>query len=187
MQLVCTYRFDLVILNATHLNKPLSSKLKPVLLLALLATFTLISDKANAFEIIEWRFQTSLYTKHWDPEPEHNNTQKLINFEFDEASGWLFGFAQFDNSFGQSSQYLYAGRTWPILKKDWAYFKLTGGLLHGYKEPYEDKIPLNGLGVAPAIIPTLGVKYKRVHTEIQFLGVSAITITAGFSFGHKSD
>jgi hypothetical protein len=59
-------------------------------------------------------------------------------------------------------------------------------LLHGYKEPYEDKIPLNGLGVAPAIVPTFGLKYKRVLVEFQILGTAAGVITAGFNFGQKS-
>ena len=52
---------------------------------------------------------------------------------------------------------------------------------------YEDKIPMNSLGVAPAIVPSVGYKYKRGFTELQILGAAAITITGGFSFGHKSD
>lgn len=142
---------------------------------------------ANAMEIEEWRFQTSLYTKHWDPDPDHVNNQKLINIEFETNKKWIYGFAWFDNSFGQTSQYLYAGYSWRLFKTDWAYFKVTGGFLHGYKDPYEDKIPLNGLGVAPAIVPSFGLKYKRVFTELQILGTAAITWTAGFNFGHKSD
>jgi len=159
----------------------------PLKFFTLMAILLVMSSSVNAFEIVEWRFNTSLYTKHWDPDPEHVNNSKLLNLEIEEKSGWIYGFAHFDNSFGQPSQYLYAGRSWRLFQKDWAYFKLTGGLLHGYKEPYEDKIPLNGLGVAPAIIPTFGLKYKRVQTELQILGAAAITVTAGFSFGHKSD
>ena len=140
---------------------------------------------ANAFEIVEWRFQTSLYTKHWSPDPEHVNNSKLLNIEFETRSEWIYGLAHFDNSFGQPSQLLYAGRSWSLFNKDWAYFKLSGGLIHGYKEPYDNKIPLNGLGIAPVIIPTLGLKHKRVFTELQILGAAAITVTAGFSFGHK--
>jgi len=147
----------------------------------------LLAGNACAMEIEEWRFRTSLYTKHWSDDPDHVNNQKLINLEFETTTSWIYGFAYFDNSFGQPSQYLYAGYSWPLFGKDWAYFVLTGGVLHGYKEPYEDKIPLNDLGFAPAIVPTFGVRYKRVFTEIQILGTAAITVTAGFSFGHKSD
>jgi hypothetical protein len=147
----------------------------------------LCAGSTSAMEISEWRFQTSLYTKHWSPDPEHVNNQKLLNIEFETTDRWIYGFAQFDNSFGQSSQYLYAGYSWPIYGRDWAYVKLTGGVLHGYKDPYEDKIPMNGLGFAPAIIPTVGFRYKRVFTELQIAGFAAITITAGFSFGHGDD
>ena len=145
------------------------------------------TGNASAMEIAEWRFQTSLYTKHWSPDPEHVNNSKLLNIEFETTTRWIYGFAYFDNSFGQPSQYLYAGYSWPLFSKDWAYFKLSGGLLHGYKEPYEDKIPLNGLGVAPAILPSFGLKYKRVFTELQILGTAAASITVGFNFGQKSD
>ncbi len=161
-----------------------ASALKYITLAGLLL---IAAGNASALEIIEWRFQTSLYTKHWSPDPAHVNNSKLLNLEFETSSRWLYGFAYFDNSFGQPSQYLYAGYSWPLFSTNWAYFKLTGGLLHGYKEPYDEKIPLNDLGIAPAIVPTFGLKYKRVLTELQILGNSAITVTAGFNFGHKSD
>lgn len=156
--------------------------------LILLGFFLLvITNSVSALEIEEWRFRTSLYTKHWDPDPEHVNNSKLINLEFETTNKWFYGLAWFDNSFGQPSQYVYGGYKWRLFSRDWAYFSLSGGLLHGYKEPYEDKIPLNELGVAPAILPTFGVKYKRVFGEIQILGLAAVTVTAGFSFGHKSE
>jgi hypothetical protein len=161
------------------------SRLPALVTLALL--LLVAAGNANAMEIEEWRFRTSLYTKHWSDDPDHVNDQKLINIEFETTNRWFYGFAYFDNSFGQPSQYLYAGYPWPLFGKDWAYFALSGGVLHGYKEPYEDKIPLNDLGFSPAIVPTFGLKYKRVFTEVQILGAAAVTVTAGFSFGHKSD
>ncbi len=137
------------------------------------------------WSVDHWRFQTSLYTKHFDPDPEHDNTQGLINFEAWNADGWHAGFAWFDNSFGQDSQYLYVGKAWELGKPDHFYWRVTAGLLHGYKDEYEDKIPLNSLGVAPAIVPTLGYRYKRVFAEYQQLGLAAGMITAGFTFGAK--
>lgn len=162
-----------------HMHFPGIAILGGILLLAPLGV--------AAFEIEEWRFQTSLYTAHWDPEPDHENTSKVLNLEITTGKRWMVGFAVFDNSFGQPSQYAYTGYAWKLFRRDWAYFKLTGGLLHGYKDEFEDKIPLNDLGIAPAIVPSLGFKYKRVLGEVQILGMSAITVTAGFSFGHKSD
>lgn len=52
----------------------------------------------------------SLYTKHYDPDPNHVNDQQMLGFEFQMTGRRLWGFAMFDNSFGQSSQYLYVGK-----------------------------------------------------------------------------
>jgi len=174
-------------MSVYSLSKSISTRLKSIRFITLAALLLVATGNASAMEIAEWRFQTSLYTKHWSPDPEHVNNSKLLNLEFQTTNRWVYGFAHFDNSFGQSSQYLYAGYLWPLLGSEWAYFKLTGGALHGYKGLYEGKIPFNNMGVAPAIIPTIGLKHKRVFTELQVLGAAAITVTAGFSFGHKSD
>jgi len=164
-------------------RQPTSRKTTGMVLLTTL--LLLASTYTSALEITQWRFQTSLYTRHWDPSPEHVNHSKLLSLEFDTDNNWLYGFAYFQNSFGQPSQYLYAGRSWKLFNTNWAYVKLTGGLLHGYKKPYEDKIPFNKYGVAPAIVPSIGLRYKRVMAELQILGTAAITVTAGFSFGNK--
>ena len=64
---------------------------------------------------------------------------------------WLAGASHFNNSFDQKCQYLYFGKYWPLESIDSnLYFKLSGGVLLGYKEPYENKIPFNHNGVAPA-------------------------------------
>ena len=140
------------------------------------------TDKSSGWKIKGWNIQTSLYTKHWDDDPDHTNKQKLIGPELVFENDYLVGLAIFRNSFDQPSQFLYIGKTWPLFHQDWFYFKLVGGLLHGYKEPFEDKIPLNGLGVAPAIIPSFGLRYKYFMTELQIAGTAAITITAGLRF-----
>jgi hypothetical protein len=140
------------------------------------------SDSGSGWKIKGWSIQTSLYTKHWDPDEDHNNHQNLIDAELTFENDYLVGLAFFKNSFGQSSQFLYIGKTWGLFHSEHFYFKLVGGLLHGYKEPFEDKIPLNGLGIAPAIIPSFGFRYKHFMTEVQIAGTSAITITAGLRF-----
>ena len=134
------------------------------------------------WDVVGWNVVFSLYTKHFDPDPDHNNDQNLFAVEAVFHNDWLAGVAVFDNSFGQDSQFIYVGKTWPILRSELWYVKLIGGLLHGYKEPYEDKIPLNGLGVAPAILPAVGIRYKRVFCELEVAGTAAVTVTAGFSF-----
>ena len=184
---VCKIVMNPGIKRATASSNRTASPAKLFRLITMAGLLLIAVGNANAMEIAEWRFQTSLYTHHWSSDPEHVSNSKLLNIEFMTTTNWIYGFAWFDNSFGQPSQYLYAGYSWRLFKTDWAYFKLTGGFLHGYKEPYDEKIPLNGLGVAPAILPTFGLRYKRVFTELQILGTAAVTVTAGFTFGHKSD
>ena len=128
-----------------------------------------------------WYLQTSVYTRHFSPDPEHNNNQDLIGIERHDASGWLVGGATFRNSFRQRSYYAYAGKrfdsdTYPV------YLKLTGGLLEGYHGEYQDKIPLNRFGVAPVIIPSVGVYYGPVAAELVLLGFNAAMITTGLRF-----
>jgi hypothetical protein len=157
-----------------------------VALLYLLSTPAIAAEDAEEasppWRIAAWQVQTSVYTKHFDPDPDHNNDQNLIAVEALFENDWLAGAAVFDNSFGQPSQLLFVGKTWPLLGSQHWYVKLLGGLLHGYKEPYEDKIPLNGLGVAPAIIPALGFRYRRVLVEANLGGLAVVTFNVGVRF-----
>ena len=99
------------------------------------------TQPADRWAIDTWTLQTSLYTAHFDPEPDHVNDQDLLAIETYFESEWLAGLALFENSFGQSSQLLYAGKSWALFDSPYWYTKLTGGLLHGYEEPYDDKSP----------------------------------------------
>ncbi len=51
----------------------------------------------------------SLYTTHYDPNPEHVNHQNMLGFELETKEKQVYGLAIFDNSFGQKSEYLYIG------------------------------------------------------------------------------
>ena len=132
-------------------------------------------------------FQTSIWTKHFHPSPDHVNTQDLLNLDwrFDRfwAGGqWLAGAAIFKNSFGQPSQYVYGG--WlarPFQDAQPLYFKITAGVLHGYKEPYENKIPFNGSGYAPAILPAVGYCYNRICSEFIVFGTAGVMLTLGIT------
>jgi hypothetical protein len=128
-----------------------------------------------------WYVQTSVYTKHYSPDPEHNNHQDLIGIERNEASGWVFGGATFRNSFSQRSNYAYAGKRFDSAEYP-VYLKLTGGLLEGYSGKYQDKIPLNHFGVAPVIIPSIGTHYGPLAAELVLLGANAAMVTTGIRF-----
>lgn len=149
------------------------------LLLLLSAPMAMAQDTTK--DTGSWYLQTSLYTKHYSPDPDHNNHQDLIGLERDQASGWLFGAATFRNSFSQRSYYAYAGKRYESADYP-VYIKLTGGLLEGYKGDYQDKIPLNRFGVAPVIIPSLGAHYGPVAAELVLLGFNAAMVTTGLRF-----
>lgn len=126
-----------------------------------------------------WYVQGSVYTKHFKHNPEHNNNQELIGLERHTENSYLFGAATFLHSFDQRSYYGYVGKRFDYAGTPF-YSKLTAGLLYGYKGEYRDKIPLNRFGVAPAIIPSVGVRYRRVGAEIVLLGTAATMINIGF-------
>jgi hypothetical protein len=118
---------------------------------------------------------------HFNSDPEHADYSWLVGVEWQSASRWLAGAAYFNNSFDQKSQYFYFGKSWPLdFIVNNAYFKLTGGLLLGYKEPYEDKIPFNHNGVAIAGLPALGYQYGDFNVQLNLLGTAGIMFTFGY-------
>jgi hypothetical protein len=142
-----------------------------------------MASHAYAAEDAQWLLQTSLYTKHFHTNPEHNDKQNLLGLEYQRADRWVVGASAFDNSFHQPSQYFYFGKLFrPLESAPLLHFKLTGGLLHGYKNEYRDKIPLNSLGVAPVIIPAIGLSGKHVSGEINFFGFAGVIVTMDVLF-----
>jgi hypothetical protein len=171
-----------------------SSKTLPVKLLAAIVGLAaglavqaqptgVLSSATGPWSNGRWLVQTSLYTTHFSPNPEHVNQQNLINLEYWRQDRWLVGGALFRNSFGQPSQYIYLGKYWrPFDFSQNIHLKLTGGLLHGYKDQYRDKIPFNQAGVAPVILPSLGYSTKRLNAEMILFGNSGLMLTAGVFF-----
>lgn len=144
--------------------------------------FPKITENWNAGTL---RFRTSLYTKHFNPKPEHNNHQKLINLEYVRRDNWLVGGAYFRNSFHQPTEYLYAGHDWTLYQftnSSRLRATLTAGLIHGYKGEYRDKIPFNKYGVAPAILPIVGIETGPVFFEAELFGTAGVMLSAGFKY-----
>ncbi len=81
----------------------------------------------------------------------------LIGLEKVAPDNRLMGAAYFNNSFGQPSVYIYLwGQVYPKL---WGYEKLTGkwsaGLIYGYVDPWENKVPFNMNGFSPGFVPAM--------------------------------
>lgn len=123
---------------------------------------------------------------HFDPDPDHADYSWLVGLEWQSPSRWVAGAAYFNNSFNQKCEYIYFGKSWPLdfisdheIFKN-LYFKLTGGILLGYKEPYEDKIPFNNNGVGPGAIPALGYKFGDFNVQLNLLGGAGLMFTLGY-------
>ena len=86
-------------------------------------------------------FQTSLYTKHFNPKPDHNNNQKLIDLQWHWKNKYLAGFSYFRNSFDQPTEFLYLGKT-GISRTLQTYCTLRWPeALYGYKGEHKEDIP----------------------------------------------
>ena len=126
---------------------------------------------------------TSVATRHFSPSPEHNNHQGLINLEWNYDKNYIVGGATFKNSFRQDTQLVYWGAKFrPLDSTPELYVKVVGGLLHGYKDQYQDKIPLNKYGTAPVILPAVGYCYQHLCTEVIVFGTAGAMWTAGVRF-----
>ncbi len=128
-----------------------------------------------------WYVQGSVWTTHFKPQSEHNNNQDLIGIERHRDDSYLWGAATFRHSFGGRSYYAYGGKRFDFSGTPFN-AKLTAGLLHGYRGEYRDKIPLNRFGIAPAIIPSVGVSYGPLGVDLVLLGGAATMVNVGIKF-----
>jgi len=128
-----------------------------------------------------WLIQTSVYADHFNTSTPHEKRLNLVGVEWWAPGNWLMGAAAFRNSFDQPSQYVYIGKLWrPWDSYQMLHVKLTGGLLHGYKGQYQDRVPFNtsDTHIAPLILPSIGLSGNRFTTDLVFFGQGAL-VTIG--------
>jgi hypothetical protein len=136
------------------------------------ATANAESAGAAANESSRWYLTLSTYTKHYYPKPIHKYVW-LVGIERYDADNSFMGAAFFNNSFGQPSVYLYPwGQVYPNF---WGYEKLTAkwsaGLIYGYVDPWEHKVPLNYNGFSPGFVPALSWKLgSGYEAQVSFPG-----------------
>ena len=129
---------------------------------------------------------------HFNDDPDYVDWNHIVALEwvtprhvFWGADRTHFGLSFFDNSYGQFSQSVYAGLEW-----DWArvlggtvFGALSVGMIHGYKEPWEDKLPLNeALGVGLSVVPAIGWQRGALGFAASLTG-SAVGFRVSYSFG----
>lgn len=125
-----------------------------------------------------WHLNASPYSYHFSRNPEHRYVW-LIGAERERANGALAGAAYFSNSFGQPSVYFYpwGGVTKNLMGIDHLFAKWTAGLLYGYKEPYENKVPLNYNGFSPAFIPAIGWEFEGgQQMQVNIFGTAGLML-----------
>jgi hypothetical protein len=62
------------------------------------------------------------------------------------------------------------------------YVKLSAGVVYGYKDPYEDRLPVNNNGYGLGIVPALGYQFGQANAQVVFLGTAAVAFTFGCDF-----
>lgn len=144
-------------------------------------------DAPEPWRTDRFYFQFAYYTWHFHYDEDHQQSYLFdAEYHFKETwlgGQWIAGLALFQNSFGQFSQYIFGGLVWrPIEEHQPFYVKLTAGPLHGYTGQYQDKVPFNHDGWAPAIIPGVGYcVMKRYCGEFVLLGTNAALFTVGMT------
>ncbi len=142
------------------------------------------NDWDNGWETgSNWRVMASPYTYHYSRDPEHTHVY-MLGLERQRADGFVFGGSLFQNSFGQPSGYLYLGQRFDRLAGVEPLFaQLTGGVLYGYKPPFDHKVPLNYRGFSPGVVPSLGWKFTpALSGQLNFLGNSALMFQLSADF-----
>ena len=144
------------------------------------------SEAAASSFLNGWTLGYAPYTYHFsdakkehdfEPENEKHKYVWLLNAEKQLDTHQVAGFALFSNSFGQASQYAYYGwQVRPFSSTPQLFFKLTGGVIHGYKYPYHEKIPFNSKdGWGLTLIPAMGWNLnEHWGGQVNLLGKSAL-------------
>lgn len=127
-----------------------------------------------------WELTVAPYVYHFSNDPEHKYAW-LVGLERHRADNWLWGAAYFSNSFGQDSGTAYVGYMWNNLFNQPAlYLKVVAGIMYGYVDPYEDKVPMNHNGWSPIIVPTAGWRLTPSDAvQVSLLG------SAGLMFSYS--
>jgi hypothetical protein len=188
-------------LNAHH-NRQMKHVIRPFVLLLCLSgvSFFSCADEYNAWHPCstasstqengadsgpqaQWDLSVSPYTHHWRYSPDHKPV-RLAALERRLGQNRFCGIALFNNSFGQPSTYVYAGKRWDgVLDTPELFTKVSAGFIYGYKGKYQHKIPFNDYGIAPAVIPSLGWQFNAQESaQVMVLGTAGLLFAYGRSF-----
>lgn len=161
-----------------------------IALLSLLSVPAVVAAQQSE-DARSWRVSYGPSAYHFSRSDEHVRYNHLVSLElldtsrtFWRASRSQIGLALFDNSFGQFSQYAFVGLEWDLAPIGGVqlFASVTGGILHGYRGRFRDKIPFNSSGFAPAIVPAAGVRYGSWAVGANVLGANGFLVTISKTF-----
>jgi hypothetical protein len=149
--------------------------------LAVAAEETAGSDESRLTKWFDSVYLQVGYGMHWGDGEDYKGTPVLGGFEAAHNDTHRIGISLFNNSFGQFSQYYYYGYKWrlPFIAEA-AHVKLSGGLIYGYVDEFEDKLAFNYNGWSPVIIPSVGWKQDRWGFDVAILGDAGLMFTVGY-------
>ncbi len=130
----------------------------------------------SAHESDEWYLGLSPVTHHYNPSNEHSPVW-LVGVQRIRKSRDIAGIAYFSNSFQQPSVFVYPwGKIYRnFLGQPKVFAQWGAGLLYGYRDPYEDKVPFNHNGYSPGYIISVGYQFdNRIQTKLNLLGTAGI-------------
>jgi hypothetical protein len=155
--------------------------------LALLGTVTSAQDLKQSNTLSEegqWTIMAAPLTLHYSDINRSSDSAEvkhsyvwLVGAEKMLSERYFAGAAFFSNSFGQPSQYVYAGAKFRPLDETPRFFtKVSAGVIHGYKAPYDKKIPVNtASGWGLGIIPSIGWDFNQTTAaQMNFLGSAGL-------------
>jgi hypothetical protein len=172
-----------------------SNMLKPLLSIGISALLACVTTFAYAQELKmsttlseagQWTLMAAPLTLHYsdinrkaDSTDEKHKYVWLVGAEKMVTDRYFAGAAFFSNSFGQPTQYVYAGAKFrPIDDAPKFFAKVSAGVIHGYKAPYDKKIPVNtASGWGLAIIPSIGWDInEQFAAQLNVLGAAGLML-----------
>lgn len=152
-----------------------------------LLSLCLLNMSANAWQFYN-KYRDAIYLNgatytHFSHSEDHQGPPILLSAEIIKPNRLFYGLSLFNNSFGQFSQYVYVGKEFRLDKYvDGMRSKISAGIIHGYKDEFQDKIPFNDYGIAPAIIPGIGYQKKKWGFDIYLMGAAGLLFDVGYEF-----
>ncbi len=137
-----------------------------LLFLPISATATDSSDQSDSAEM---SLMIGVYTRHVDQSDDPNENNQMVVVSYDN-----YVVSRYKNTWNDPTYFAgkrFHTRKYPLNRNQKLFFQgnLYTGILYGYG----DNAAINVAGLAPGVIPTLGVGYKTTSVELGYVPTPA--------------